>query len=143
MMTRKEIEALLERYFAAETTPDEERQLRGWFRAAKDLPPDLRYAQTLFAGLEELSEEQMPRRAGRPRLRRVLRPVWYVAVAAVVAIGIFVGAELLRKPYCYIDGRAVYDRETALAATAYLDGLSRLDDPARMVDRLLDNPENR
>lgn len=143
MKTRKEIEALLERYFAAQTTPDEERQLRAWFSAAQEVPAELRYAQTLFAGLEELAGERMPLRADRPRLRVRLRQVWYAAVAAVVAIGLFVGVELLRKPYCYIDGRAVYDRETALAATAYLGGLSRLDDPAQMVDRLLDNPEKR
>ena len=47
--------------------------------------------------------------------------------------------ELLREPYCYIDGRADYDRETAMRTTAYLGSFAVLESPGRIVDALLEN----
>ena len=35
------------------------------------------------------------------------------AIAAVV-LGVFFYAEYLRKPYCYIDGVAIYDKDAAI-----------------------------
>lgn len=61
--------------------------------------------------------------------------------AAAVALGLFFAADLLRTPYCYIDGIAVYDRCEAMRATAYLDGLARLEAPQRMLDALMENNE--
>ena len=54
-----------------------------------------------------------------------------------MALGLLLGAELLRKPYCYIDGRAVYDREVAMQATVYFESLAALDTPNRLVDELI------
>ena len=48
-------------------------------------------------------------------------------------------AEYLRKPYCYIDGVAIYDKEAAMQATVYLQGLSDFGDQVRMVDELIIN----
>ena len=56
-----------------------------------------------------------------------------------MALGLFFCAELLRKPYCYIDGRAVYDKEAAMQATVYLESFSALDASGRMVDELIRN----
>lgn len=188
MMKEQEerIEELLARYFSAQTSRAEERVLRAWFRQANELPEELRYAQTLFRGLEALARERLPaapviplgsedtgersgavsRREKAPaaatsgrkrfhaafgrfpaagvlrgpvpdRMRRLLR--WSAAVAAALVLGIVLVAERLRKPYCYIDGVAVYDKRTALQTTAYLDGFSRLDDPVRMVDELIEH----
>lgn len=185
---KERIEELLARYFSAQTTRAEERVLRAWFRQANELPEELRYAQTLFRGLEALARERMPaapviplgsedtgecsgavsRREKAPgatasgrnrfrtqplsrrfpaagvlrgpvpdRMRRLLR--WSAGIAAALVLGIVLVAELLRKPYCYIDGVAVYDKRTALQTTAYLDGFSRLDDPVRMVDELIEH----
>ena len=62
-----------------------------------------------------------------------------VAAAAAVVLGVFFYAEYLRKPYCYIDGVAIYDKEAAMQATVYLQGLSDFGDQVRMVDELIIN----
>jgi len=79
--------------------------------------------------------------SGMPLRRSVRRfvPWWGVAAAAAVALGAFLCVELLREPYCYIDGRAVYDRETAMRTTAYLGSFAVLESPGRIVDDLLEN----
>ena len=77
--------------------------------------------------------------SARNRYGRRRRLFWSVAAAAVVALGLFLGAELLRKPYCYIDGKPVYDREIALQTTVYFDSFAMLDAPARLVDELIEN----
>ena len=56
-----------------------------------------------------------------------------------MALGLFLGAELLRKPYCYIDGKPVYDREIALQTTVYFDSFAILEAPDRLVDELIEN----
>lgn len=75
----------------------------------------------------------------RNRHGRRRRLFWSVAAAAVVALGLFLGAELLRKPYCYIDGKPVYDREIALQTTVYFDSFAILEAPDRLVDELIEN----
>ena len=60
-------------------------------------------------------------------------------IAAAVVLGVFFYAEYLRKPYCYIDGVAIYDKEAAMQATVYLQGLSDFGDQVRMVDELIIN----
>ena len=59
--------------------------------------------------------------------------------SAAVVLGGFFYAENLRKPYCYIDGVAIYDKEAAMQATVYLQGLSDFGDQVRMVDELIIN----
>ena len=113
---QERIERLAERWFAAQATDAEERELRDWFRQAAGVPDSLREAQILFGGLDALAGERSrerwkPRRAGR------ILPLW--GIAAAVVIGLFVCADLLRKPYCYIDGVAVYDVEFATADRRY------------------------
>lgn len=145
---RKErIDELLERYFEARTTPAEESELRGLLRDAESadaLPAEMRL---MLGGLEALSAERMPgtdteRQAPRPvfvrTLMRRISPWWGVVAAAVVAVGVFLCAGWLREPYCYIDGRPVYDREVAMQTTAYFDSFAALGAPERMVDDLLE-----
>lgn len=154
---------------AAETTDAEERELRDWFLRATTVPDSLRDMQVLFGGLDALSDErpaakylsgehpeekphspksravESPSASGSQRPGRKLRsygrmmPLWGFAAAAAVALGLYLGAELLRKPYCYIDGVAVYDKEVAMQTTVYLESLSALDDSGRMVDELIRN----
>lgn len=112
----------------------------------------------LFAGFRALAAERMPETARRAigpfattaipenarsahrTVRRPLRRIVgrAIAVAAVIACGIILGLQL-REPYCYIDGKPIYDRETALAATEYLDGLAALQLPEQILDQLLKN----
>ena len=158
------LEWLAARWLAAEATPAEERELRDGLRGAEKLPVSLRELQVLLGGLETLSGERMPRTARmpgrigaagaadaerraraelrpagdrRPLRRRILRWSAAAAAAAVVAVGLFFCIDWLRTPYCYIDGRAVYDREVAMQATVYFEPLAALDTPNRLVDELI------
>ena len=150
MERNEKIEALLARWYAGETTDAEEASLRKRFENDGQPHQGLNPAEDdrdidalLFAGFRALADERMPAApAPRSNRRPMLRIVWRaVAVAAVVAIGTILGLQL-RTPYCYIDGVAVYDKETALAATDCLNSLSALKLPDRMLDQLLENLTN-
>ena len=149
----RRIESLAARWMAARTTDAEEQELRRLLRSG-EVPESLRDLAALFEGLGALFGERMPDTdaAGRPaadsssreRPRAETRPlhrlaaVWWGMAAAVVA-GILVLAGLVREPYCYIDGRPVYDREVALQTTAYLDSFAALDATSQIVDELMEN----
>lgn len=144
MKERKErIERLLERYFEARTTDGEEAELRAYFQMADEVAPDLRYARAMFCGMDELSVERLPAArtpaGNKPAGRRMALRLCGMAAAAVVALGLFLCVEYLRKPYCYIDGVAVYNKEVAMQATVYLQGFSDFSDPGRIVDELMMN----
>ena len=79
----------------------------------------------------------MPARAGAG-LRRFLR-LCGIAAAAVVALGLFLCVEYMRRPYCYIDGQAVYDKDVAMRTTVYLQGFSEFADPEHLVEELVVN----
>jgi len=145
MERNEKIDALLARWYAGETTDAEDASLRERFanddRSSQGLNPtkdDCDIDALLFAGFRALADERMPAPALRPNRRPILRIVWRsVTVAAAVAIGIILGLQL-RTPYCYIDGVAVYDKETALAATDCLNSLTALELPDRVLDQLLE-----
>ena len=145
MERNEKIEALLARWYAGEATDAEEASLRERFENDGCPPQGLNPTKDdrdidalLFAGFRALSDERMPAPAHRSNRRPVLRIVWRsAAIAAAVAIGIILGLQL-RTPYCYIDGVAVYDKETALAATDCLNSLSVLELPDRVLDQLLE-----
>ncbi len=145
MERNEKTDALLARWYAGKTTDAEDASLRERFanddRPSQGLNPtkdDGDIDALLFAGFRELADERMPAPARRSNRRPVLRIVWRsVAVAAAVAIGILLGLQL-RTPYCYIDGVAVYDKETALAATDCLNSLAALELPDRVLDQLLE-----
>lgn len=164
---QERIERLAERWFSGLATEAEERELRELLRREEDLPESLRDVALLFEGFEALAGECMPRAEASGRMAsplvdvpqgpdpeptglppelpharsgRRMRLFWGVAVAAVVAVGLFLGVELRREPYCYIDGKPVYDREVALQTTAYLDSFALLEMPDQLVDELIDKP---
>ncbi|MFG6341664.1 MAG: hypothetical protein K1V70_05845 [Alistipes sp.] len=163
MKRNESIDALSKRWYAGKTSDVEEQQLREAFLNPNDNTDsgvcDSRQLEALlFAGFRELAAEQMsesrqtvvgpsettvPPADKRPALRIVRRPlhriIWRAAtVAAILVFGVVLGLQL-REPYCYIDGKAIYDRETALAATEYLDGLTALRIPEQVLDQLLKN----
>ncbi len=147
-MTKNEqqIRALLARYDEGLTTEQEERELRALFAAEQVLPRDLQAAAMMFEGFAALADEPMPMRLNEPpKETPVLRSArncrlqrwsgW--AVAAALAIGLFVLAERVNTPYCYVNGVAIYDAEEALVNTACLASLDRLDRSMELFDELI------
>ena len=138
---------------AARATDAEEQELRRLLGGGA-APASLRAGAALCDGRGALAGARSPYRApaGGPaadsscrKLPRAethplhrLAAVWWGMAAAVVA-GILVLAGLVREPYCYIDGRPVYDREVALQTTAYLDSFAALDATSQIVDELMEN----
>ena len=154
MKRNENLDTLLTRWYAGRTTDAEEKRLREHF-ANDDRPvheptaaqDDRAIDALLFAGFRALGTERMSDTSFQPSCRPAIRPnrrpvrhmLWKsAAVAAVVALGILLGLRF-RTPYCYINGEAIYDKETALAATDCLKSLAVLELPERMLEQLLKN----
>ena len=78
-MTPARATALLERYFAGETTLAEERDLQIYFRDAADVPPELASYAPLFAYWDRERQVSAPPRKATRRLN------WQRALLAVAA----------------------------------------------------------
>lgn len=142
MKERKErIEKLLERYFEARTTDAEEQELKAYFREG-ETDPGLRYARAMFCGMDGLAGECLPEPVQafghRPGGSEVPAPVRDRGSGRRGA-RLFLCVEYMRRPYCYIDGQAVYDKDVAMRTTVYLQGFSEFADPEHLVEELIVN----
>ena len=95
-MRKEEIDRLLERYYAGQTTEQEEDALLQTLRSANDLPADLQAERDLFLSLHKNMVEDVPvpedleteltaridRKASAPRRRRL----WWGSVAASILL---------------------------------------------------------
>lgn len=142
------IRALLARYDEGLTTEQEERELRTLLAAADTLPRDLRAATAIFDGFAALGTERLPERIEdrmtiRPSITR--QAGWGSrlfgwsgwAVAAVLAVGLFVALDREQAPYCYINGEPIYDLEVALESTSCLACLDQIDRSMELFDELI------
>lgn len=134
------VDELLERYFNSESTSADEQRLRDWALETpegEDAPAEA--ARIMLAGFAALAGERMPVRRSVPVVplrRRMLRRC--IAVAATVAAAVLaVVLNVRSRPYCYIDGVPVYDREEAMRAWAYLQPLERFGSTVEMFDRII------
>lgn len=95
-MRKEEIDRLLERYYAGQTTEQEEDALLQTLRSADDLPADLQAERDLFLSLHKNTVEDVPvpedleteltaridRKASAPRRRRL----WWGSMAASILL---------------------------------------------------------
>ena len=84
MTKRNDIQKLLTRYMAGETTEAEELQLYDYFTQHEDIPEQWTAYIILFQGFQYLSEE-------KPAAKSVAWPRWMAAAASIailIAIGI-------------------------------------------------------
>lgn len=109
-MDYKYIEQLIERFWNAETSVEEEAILRAFFRQA-DVPENLQRYAALFEAFDEegsleltaqfdervlqrlAAEEQAVVKAQRPTSLHILRPLFQAAAAVVVVTMIGIGAQ--------------------------------------------------
>lgn len=127
------IDQLTERWLDGATTDAEEHELQ---RLVKEcgtaLPARLGWLADTFEGYRALAEERNPQPVKRSQhahraplitLKRIA--TWSLAAAAVVVA--IIGFSIDHEPYCYVNGKAVYDAQLAMNETACLDYLSELD----------------
>lgn len=148
MERNRKLKETLARWYAAETTESEEQWLRETL-LRESAEEEYAAERILFEGFGALAEERFEAGARRPQslpLPPPARPRWRrwlpAAAAAVLLIG-WVAAWQLRSPYCYIDGKPVYDRQLALSMTdclEELEGLSALDAASqKLLNQLLNH----
>lgn len=137
MKQEAKIRRLVARYEEGLTEQHEEQELARLLREEKTLPSDLRSFALLFDGFDSLREERMPARLDHTATPR--RPWWQWAVAAAAVVAVVLIVDHLRTPYCYIDGRAIYDVEEALASTDCLAQLEHLNRTTELFNTLLTN----
>ncbi len=103
-MTVQKIETLVEKYFRAETTLEEERQLREWFSRQRELPPHLEGCRSWFLMLEQERQrstsadfaERLQRKIEATTAPARVRPLWtrrlmqVAAIALVLLMAVFV-----------------------------------------------------
>ena len=118
MMTKEYIKELVEKYFDAETTLEEESLIRGYF-AEDDIDPDLEPYTALFRTFSRDREEYMSECevGGRSSKRIRLRSRYYImliAGAAVLLMGLFlIGKD--SNPVLIINGEKINNTELAIA----------------------------
>ena len=102
---------ILQRYFEAQTSPDEEKRLAEEFAQSKHFSPEERAAKAMMAYAAQQREGRVAVKLhnGKQGARR-----WQMAMAAVCVVAIAVGAWFMRpKPYCYVNGRSIYSIDEA------------------------------
>ena len=102
---------ILQRYFEAQTTAAEERALAQMLAQKQELTDEERAAKAMLSYAEQV--EQIPVRV-QLHQRTTRTRSWQMALAAVCVVAIAVGAWFMRpKPYCYVNGRAIYSIDEA------------------------------
>lgn len=157
------MEQLAARWCEATATEAEERELRDLLLGhdAASLPASLRRQRMLFEGLTAWGAEGCPERPGAwdaapqalrrtaertaeqpatrhaTRYRTIQRRIgWGLAAAVAVSAAVTLTTVEWRRPYCYLNGEAIYDRETAVRMTACLRPLTQLEQPMELVNEL-------
>lgn len=157
------MEQLAARWCEATATEAEERELRDLLLGhdAASLPASLRRQRMLFEGLAAWGAEGCPERPGAwdaapqalrrtaertavqpaarhaTRYRTIQRRIgWGLAAAVAVSAAVTLTTVEWRRPYCYLNGEAIYDRETAVRMTACLRPLTQLEQPMELVNEL-------
>lgn len=117
---------ILQRYFEAQTSPAEERALAKMLAERENLSAEERVAKAMLSYAEQTDTPsvrlQLHQTTSRAR-------VWQVAMTALCVVAIAMGAWFMRpKPYCYVNGRAIYSIDEARHyAQAMFDDLAMAD----------------
>ncbi len=102
---------ILQRYFEAQTTAAEERALAQMLAQKQEFTDEERAAKAMLSYAEQV--EQIPVRV-QLHQRTTRTRSWQMAIAAACVLVIAVGAWFMRpKPYCYVNGRAIYSIDEA------------------------------
>ena len=103
---------ILQRYFAAQTTPAEEQQLAEALAQKQELTSEERAARAMLSYSAELSAQSARVRLHQPA-QRVSRWKMAVAAAACVVVAVTIAWNMRPTAYCYINGRPIYSIDEA------------------------------
>lgn len=123
------IRTLLDKYFDGLTSLAEEKELSNFFSTLAEVPEDLAYAKELFGFFADESERQFTPKKSRRKRSTIYILSTAAAVAASLIIAVTVQWNMNRKQqqnetvYCYINGKAITDRETAVLETRHTLGM--------------------
>ena len=95
-MESTRIEQLLDAYFEAKTTLEEEKVLRDYFKGG-DVEDHLRVYQSLFIGLGNAKDEVLEKELQLPQQKGITTNWWY-GIAAIVAVMFVVAGTLFSDP---------------------------------------------
>lgn len=114
-MNYNNVEQMLDRFYAGETSPEEESQLKRFF-ASDDVPESLRVDQLMFQSLQVASSEpslgaafdekvltQIEQKPVRKRIVRWSYAVAGLAAGVLILISLWIGGFLTPQPYGTID----------------------------------------
>jgi len=107
-MESTKIEQLLDAYFEANTTLEEENVLKDYFKSG-DVEEHLRVYQSLFVGLGNAKDEVLQKELHLPQKKGITTNWWY-GIAATVAVMFVVAGTL------FTDSGLSQDEQEALAA---------------------------
>lgn len=139
-----QIESLLDLWEQGITSSAQEQELRDYFISSEAIPKRWASYKVLFCGFASLSQDKITVSYNSANYKRgIFRSVAkYLAAAAVVA-GIYFSINMLRTPYCYINGKPIRNAELAMQAVGGLSHLSRFDEPIDALERLGNIPDDK
>jgi len=138
MADRKNIEALIEKYFDGDTSNSEERRLRRYMAGAEgDIPEEWRALKALFA-YEDAARRPAARGARLTFARRAVRYAAVAAAAAMIAIPVVMHRRSTPSSYVVIDGKVYTDKHTVMkeAENALMLVTAGEDDPFEALSEM-------
>lgn len=124
-MEYNDIDKLLDKYFDGNTSLEEEKMLRKYFRENKNLPMQLENIRHLFGYIDAEAEETADFEIYKPSVtsnskRRYIIYLSGIAASIILLIGIyfyFNAANPDKKIYAYINGKAITNEQIAINET--------------------------
>ncbi len=124
-MELNNIDKLIKKYLAGETTLNEEKDLKNYFLKTKETPDKYLKFKYLFGHLDEKSAEKstlklddiITKEKPANKTRRIV--IWAIAASIALLISVFAlkNNQPEQKIYAYINGKPITDKEMAMAET--------------------------
>lgn len=154
-MNYNNVKQMLNRFYAGETSPEEEGQLKRFF-ASDDVPESLRVDQLMFQSLQVASSEpslgaafdekvltQIEQKPVRKRIVRWSYAVAGLAAGVLILISLWMGGFLTSQPYGTIDNPQLAFAQTRAALQKVSKNLNKGLNPVKTAAADFNKPLNK
>lgn len=154
-MNYNNVKQMLNRFYAGETSPEEEGQLKRFF-ASDDVPESLRVDQLMFQSLQVASSEpslgaafdekvltQIEQKPVRKRIVRWSYAVAGLAAGVLILISLWIGGFLTPQPYGTIDNPQLAFAQTRAALQKVSKNLNKGLNPVKTAAADFNKPLNK